>query len=30
MLHPVATSQEPCSLVELMKKPLDVFETAPG
>jgi hypothetical protein len=27
---PVATSQEPCSLVESMKRPWDVFVTASG
>jgi hypothetical protein len=30
MLYPVATNHEPCSLVELMKKPYDVFEIALG
>jgi hypothetical protein len=30
MSFPVATSQEPCSLVESMKRPWDVFVTVPG
>jgi hypothetical protein len=30
MAFPVATSQEPCSLVESMKRPWDVFVTVPG
>jgi hypothetical protein len=30
MLYPVATNQEPCSLVESMEKPYDAFETALG
>jgi hypothetical protein len=30
MTFPVATSQEPCFLVESMKRPWDVFVTVPG
>jgi hypothetical protein len=30
MGYPVATSQELCSLVELMKEPYDVFAIVPG
>jgi hypothetical protein len=30
MAFPVATSQEPCSLAESMKRPWDVFVTVPG
>jgi hypothetical protein len=30
MAYPVATSQEPCSLVGSMKRPWDVFATVPG
>ena len=30
MVYPVATSQEPCSLVGSMKRPWDVFVTVPG
>jgi hypothetical protein len=30
MAFPVATSQEPCSLVESMKRPWDAFATVPG
>jgi hypothetical protein len=30
MAFPVATIQEPCSLVESMNEPWDVFVTVPG
>jgi hypothetical protein len=30
MAFPVAISQEPCSLVGSMKRPLDAFATVPG
>jgi hypothetical protein len=30
MAFSVATSQEPCSLVESIKRPWDVFVTVPG